>query len=120
MGRLESIQAWSDVMKRSSTWNFRSIVGKIMMGLIVAAMIGSADVVPSFSADNHGRGGRQGGGRSEQRGRGHDRGRNWHGGGRGYRSYGYGERVYVPPPAIYAPPPPVGIGIFFPSIVIRP
>lgn len=43
-------------MKTSSTWNFRSIVGKIMLGLVVAAMIGSADVVPSFGADNHSRG----------------------------------------------------------------
>ena len=106
-------------MKASSTWNFRSIVGKIMLGLVVAAMIGSADVVPSFGEANHSRGGKQGSGRNEQRGRGHDRDRNGHGR-REYRSYGYRERVYVPPPVVYAPPPPIGIGIFFPSIIIRP
>jgi hypothetical protein len=106
-------------MKTSSTWNFRSIMGKIMLGLVVAAMIGSADVAPSYGKDNHSRGGRQGGGRNEHRGGGHDRGRNEHGG-REYRSYGYREGVYVPPPVIYAPSPPVGIGIFFPSVIIRP
>ena len=106
-------------MKTSSTWNFRSIVGKIMLGLVVVTMIGSADVVPSFGRDNHSRGGRQAGGRDEQRGRGHDRYRNEHGR-REYRSYGYREGFYVPPPVIYAPAPPSGIGIFFPSVIIRP
>jgi len=28
-------------METSNTWSFRSIVGKIMMGLVLAAMIGS-------------------------------------------------------------------------------
>jgi uncharacterized membrane protein len=108
-------------MKTLSTWNFRSIVGKIMLGLVVAAMIGSAEVVPSFGRDNHSRGGRQGGGRSDQRGGGHGRGRSEYGGrGHGYRSYGYREGFYVPPPVIYAPPPAPGIGIFFPSVIIRP
>ena len=106
-------------MKTSSTWNFRSIVGKIMLGLVVVTMIGSADVVPSFGRDNHSRGGRQAGGRNEQRGRGHDRNRYDHGR-REYRSYGYRERGYVSPPVIYAPPPPIGVGIFLPSIIIRP
>ena len=62
-------------MKTSSTWNFRSIVGKIMMGLVLAAMVGSADVVPSFGEDDHDRGERHDNGRHEQRGRGHDRDR---------------------------------------------
>ena len=108
-------------MKTASTWNFGSIVGKIMLGLVLAAMIGSADVAPSFGGDNHGRGGKQGGGRNEQRGRGHDRGRNDHGR-REYRSYGYGYRegVYYPPPVIYAPPPAPGVSIFFPPVIIRP
>ena len=106
-------------MKTSSTWTYRSIVGKIMMGLVLAALVGSADVVPSFGKDNFSRGGRQNGGRNEQRGRGHDRVRYEHGR-REYRTYGYPEGVYVPPPVIYAPPPAPGIGIFFPSIIIRP
>jgi hypothetical protein len=106
-------------MKTSSTWNFRYIVGKIMLGLVVAAMIGSADVIPSFGEGNHGRGGKQEGGRNEQRGRGHDRDRNEHGR-REYRSHGYRERGYFPPPVVYAPPPAPGISIFFPPVVIRP
>ena len=57
-------------MKTSSTWNFRSIVGKIMMGLVLAAMIGSIDVVPALGKDDHKRMGRHDNGRYEQRGRG--------------------------------------------------
>ena len=41
-------------MKTASTWNFRSIVGKIIMGLVLAAMIGSIDVAPAFAKkDKH-------------------------------------------------------------------
>jgi hypothetical protein len=96
-------------MKKSSTWDFRSIVGKIMLGLVLVTMIGSIIVVTAFGKDNH------------SRGRGHERGHG-RGHGRGHvYSYGYGYgRGYYPPPVIYAPPPPPGIGIFFPPIVIRP
>jgi len=95
-------------MKTSSTWNFRSIVGKIMMGLVLAAMIGSIDVAPALGKDNHKRFGK------------HDNGRYVYVQGRRvYQPYGYRERVYVPPPVIYAPPPPPGIGIFFPPVYIR-
>ena len=100
--------------------------GKIMLGLVLAAMIGSIGVVPSFGDD-----GREG--KHYDRGRGHDRDRYEHGG-RGhdrgsyyyvrgrrvYRPYVYTERVYVEPPVYYAPPPPPGIEIFLPSITIRP
>lgn len=107
-------------MKTSGAWDFRSIAGKIMLGLVLAAVIGSAEAVPSFGKDNHNRGERYDRGRNEQRGRGHDRDRNEHGR-REYRYYGYREeRVYVPPPVIYAPPPEPGIRIFFPPIFIRP
>jgi hypothetical protein len=34
-------------MKTLSTWNFRSIVGKIMLGLVLVTMIGSIDVAPA-------------------------------------------------------------------------
>ena len=61
-------------MKTSSTWNFRSIVGKIMMGLVLAAMIGSIDVAPALGKDDHKRGGRHDNGRYEHRGRGYDHG----------------------------------------------
>jgi hypothetical protein len=100
-------------MKTSSTWSFRSIAGKIIMGLVLAIMIGSIGMAPAFSKDNdHDRG------RYEKRGHayayGHDR--------RDYRPYGYGERrvYYPPPPVIYAPPRPPGIGIFFPPVYIHP
>ncbi|OGP66628.1 MAG: hypothetical protein A2W27_00175 [Deltaproteobacteria bacterium RBG_16_44_11] len=103
-------------MKTTSMWNFRSIAGKIMMGLVLTAMIGSIAVAPSFGKDNR---------------RGHDnrryeqhRGRSYHHGRPVYRHYGYyghRERVYYPPPpVVYAPPPPPGIGIFFPPIFIHP
>ena len=98
-------------MKTSNTWSFRSIVGKIMMGLVLAAMIGSIDVVPALGKNDK----RDDRGRYEYRGRGYDRDRYQ---GRGY-GYGYRERVYAPPRVIYAPPPPPGIGIFFPPVFIR-
>jgi hypothetical protein len=102
-------------MKTSSTWNFRSIVGKIMMGLVLAAMIGSIDVVPALGKDDHKDKGRHDNGRYEHRGSGYDRDRHVRER-RDYRPYGYG---YAPPPVIYAPPSPPGIGIFFPPIIIR-
>ena len=86
-----------------------------MMGLVLAAMIGSIDVVPALAKDDHKRVERHDNGHSEQRGRGYDRGRYVHGR-RDYQPYGYG---YAPPPVIYAPAPPIGIGIFFPPIIIR-
>ena len=96
-------------MKISSIWKFRSVAGKIMMGLVLAAMVGSVDVVPALGEDYR----RHDNGRYEHRGRGHDRGRYVHGR-RVYQSYSYRDRYYVPPPVIYAPPPEPGISIFFP------
>jgi hypothetical protein len=94
-------------MKTSSTCNFRSIVGKIMMGLVLAAMISSIGVVSALGEDRRREDDRRG-----YRGRGDYR---------PYGQYGHKERVYYPPPrVIYAPPPPPGIGIFFPPLIIRP
>jgi hypothetical protein len=116
--RLESIQEWSDFMKTSRSWNFRSIAGKIMMGLVLAAMIGSIDAAPALGKDKEGK---HDNGRYEQRGHGHDRGHYvYERGRRVYRPYGYSERVYLPPPVIYAPPEPPGIRIFLPPIFIHP
>ncbi len=104
-------------MKTSSIWSFRSIVGKIMIGLVLAVMVGSIDVVPAFG-DDHKRVGKHDNGRYEQRGRGHDRDRRRVN--RPYGYYGHRERVYYPPPpVIFVPPPPPGIGIFFPPIFIH-
>jgi hypothetical protein len=107
--RLESIQEGSGFMKTLSTWNFKSMLGKIMMGLVVAAMIGSLDVAPALGKDDHKHMGKHDNGRYEQRERGYDRNR-----------YMQARRVYVPPRVIYAPPPPPGISIFFPPFFIRP
>jgi hypothetical protein len=111
---LELIQKWSDFMKTSSKWNYRDIVGKIMMGLVLAVMIGSMDVAPAIG---HERTRNYDNNRYEHRGRGYNRDRYVHD--RHARRYndGYRERVYVPP-RIYAPPPPPGIGIFFPPIYL--
>lgn len=94
-------------MKISSTWNFRSIAGKILMGLVFSAMLGSVGVVPALGDDDHDRRGRHG------RERGHDNWRYEHRE-RGYdyyQPYGDRERIYAP---IYAPRPAPGVSIFFP------
>jgi hypothetical protein len=117
-------------MKTSSILNFRTIVCRIMMGLLLTLMIGSMDAAPALAKDHY-KGDRDNG-RYDHRGRGyyeHGRGRGYYGnpyvhGRPAYRpygySYGYRGRVYAPPPVIYAPPPPPGIGIFFPPIIIHP
>jgi hypothetical protein len=89
-------------MKASSIWNFRSILGKIILGLVLVTMIGSIDVVPAIGRDDHERRDRDDR-RYEHNRRGHDRDRD-----RG--------RGYAPPPVVYLPPPPPGLGIFFPPI----
>jgi len=108
-------------MKVSGRWNFRPLVGRVMLGLVLAAMIGSINVAPAHSDDRkHIE--RHDNGRSEHRGRGYDRGRHYNKHGkRYYRQTVYRERVYVaPPPVVYAPPEPPGISIFFPPIIFRP
>ena len=107
-------------MKIPGTWNLRSIAAKVMMGLVVAVMAGSINVVPSFGEDGHGRGDRgHDRDRYEQRGHGYARG-HYKQDRRYYRQPAYRERVYVaPPPVIYAPPEPPGISFFFPPIIIR-
>jgi hypothetical protein len=95
-------------MKTPSTWNFRSIAGKIMVGLVFAAMIGSIDVLPARADDDHKRMEKHDKGRSEHRGRGYDRDR-YVRGRRDYQPYGY-----APPPVIYVPEPQPGISIFLP------
>ncbi|MCK9364336.1 MAG: hypothetical protein M0P74_12160 [Syntrophales bacterium] len=106
-------------MRTASAWNFRSIGGKIVVGLVLAAMIGSINVAPALGKD---KGRKHDNSRYEQRGRGNDRGHYvYERGRRVYRPYtNYRARVYVQPPVIYEPPPPPGISIFLPSIVINP
>ena len=107
-------------MKTSSTWSLKSIVGKIMLGLVLVSMIGSIDMAPALGKDNDKRMGKHDNGRYEHRGRGYGHGR-WHDRG-GYRYYndGYRERIYVAPPVYYAPPPRPGVHVFFPPIYVNP
>jgi hypothetical protein len=110
---IQTIQEWSDFMKTSSTWNFRFIVGKIMVGLVLAAMISGIEAVPALGEEDHKRVEKHDKGRNEHKGRGYDRDRYAHG------RRDYHPDYYTPPPVIYAPPPQPGITIFFPPIVIR-
>lgn len=97
-------------MKTLRKWKFRSIVGKIMMGFVLAAMIGSIGVVPALGKDKHDKG------RYEKRGHAYGHNKQVY---RPYDYYGHRQRVYYPPPpVVYAPPPPPGISIFFPPIFI--
>ena len=108
-------------MKTPRTWNVGSIAGKLMMGFVLAAMIGGIGVMPSFGEDGHDRGDRRGNDRDryEQRGRGYARG-HYKQDRRYYRQPVYRERVYVaPPPVVYAPPEPPGFSIFLPPIIFR-
>ena len=107
-------------MKTPGTWNVRFIMGKVLLGIVLAAMTGSINVVSSYGDDDHGRRDRgHDNGRYEKRG--HDRDRHYYRDGRRYyREPVYRERVYVaPPPVVYAPPEPPGISFFLPSITIR-
>jgi hypothetical protein len=98
-------------MKTSRKWNFRSIAGKIMLGLVLITMIGSIAVTPALAKNNH-----KSQGKHDNRR--HVQARPVY---RSYDYYGHRERVYYPPPpVVYAPPPPPGIGIFFPPIFIHP
>jgi|WetSurMetagenome_2_1015567.scaffolds.fasta_scaffold01338_10 hypothetical protein len=95
-------------MKTSSKWNIRSVAGKIMMGLVLAGMIGGVGAAPAFADDR-----RHDNRRYQRAGHGYNHDRYVHDR-RNYRPYGYREGYYAPPP------PPPGIGIFFPPIFIRP
>jgi len=123
---METIQEWSDFMKIASRWNFRSIAVKIMVGLVFAGMIGSADraLARGHDNDNDRRVERYDHDRYERRGHRHNRGHyeQRRRASRTYRYYGhdtYRERVYPPPPVIFVPPPLPGIEIFFPPFIFH-
>lgn len=96
-------------MKMSGRWISRSMINKIMTGVVLAAMLGSTAIVPAFGDDDHNRRERRERGRYEHREREHHHGRFVH-----RRVYIERERVYAPPPVIYAPQPEPGINIFIP------
>jgi len=109
-------------MIKQSRWNCSYIVGKVMMGLVLTAIIGSVNAAPSYGDDNSYRQGRGDNGRYEHRGHGYGHGR-WRDRD-GYRYYndGYRERIYyddVYRERVYVPPPEPGIRVFFPPIYIH-
>ncbi len=101
----------------------RSTAGKIMIGLVLASLVGGLAVFPAFGEDSRrhdprdrDRVERRDRDRFERR----DRDRDDY-----YRRRVYQHRddrrpVYAPPPILVEPPPPPpGINIFFPPIHIR-
>lgn len=107
-----SLRKWKVIMKTSNTQGrtFGSTVGRIMMALACASMIGGIFITPAFS-DDHGKH------------KGYQKQRRY----KHYRRveprphYYYSEPVYAPPPVIYAPDRYLspGISIVFPPIHIR-
>ena len=103
-----SLRKWKVTMRTSNTRAgiFRSTVGKIVMALACASMIGGIFITPAYSEDH---------GRRE----GYQKHRRYKQSRRVYqppRRYYYSEPVYVPPPVVYAPAPyqSPGITIVFP------
>jgi hypothetical protein len=94
-----------------------SVVGKIIITLIFALMVGGLLVMPVFSDDDH-RGGPKQQGRHDNRRWQDDRRGHYDRGRYGYYPYQPGT-IYAPPPVYYAPEPSPGISIFFPPIHIR-
>ena len=101
-------------------------MGKITMGLVLAAMIGSIDIAPAIAKGGGGGGGAGGhekmghdNGRSEHRGPGYEHGRGGVGK-RDYRNDGYRGRAYRSRSVVYAPPRPPGVSVFFPPVIIHP
>ena len=110
-------------MRTSNTraGKFRSTVGKIVMALAFALMIGGILIAPAFGVESYGRGGHEQYGQREhdqyQRGQ-YQQGR-YERGRRGYqhRTYYYSEPVYAPPVDVYVPTPWPGISIVFPIFI---
>lgn len=106
-------------MNTARRWNLGFTGSKIVMALLLSAIIGSIDVAPAAADNDRNRGYQHDDRRYENRGHRNNRGHRVYKR-RVYETHVYRERVYAPPPVYYAPPPPPGIGIFFPSITIRP
>lgn len=94
---------------------YRSLIGKIVTALVLAALIGG---ISTAWADP-----RDGRGYKKHTYKRYEKQRHYYDYGPHYYGPHYGpRRVYVPPPVYYAPPPPPpppGIEIFLPPIVIR-
>lgn len=104
-------------MKTPHQWNFRSLAGRMVLGLVLITMIGTIAVTPALARNDHKSA------KKYYKNNGYHRGyqRQARPVYRSYDYYGHRERVYYPPPpVVYAPPPPPGISIFFPPIFIHP
>jgi hypothetical protein len=122
--KLEHPIRWSEIFqKRRAVMKkikirdkkFRSTGGKIMIGLVMASMIGGLSALPAFGQE-HRRPAQHDRERYERRDR--DRDAYYHR--RVYREHDFGRPVYAPPTiVIEPPPPPPGINIFLPRIFIR-
>ena len=103
-----SLRKWKATMRTSNTRarNISSTIGKIVMALVCASMIGGTFIAPAY-ADDHGR--REG----YQQHRRYKQSRRVY---QPTRRYYYSEPVYVPPPVVYVPEPyqSPGINIIFP------
>lgn len=105
-----SLRKWKVTMRTLNTQarNFSSTVGKIVMAVVCASMIGGIFITPAYS-DDHGR--REG----------YQKHRRYKQSRRVYqppRRYYYSEPVYAPPPVVYVPAPyqSPGISIVFPFL----
>lgn len=107
---------------KPSTKQFRATIGKIMMALALASVLGVTSIAPALAKDNddrHDNGLHKGQQRSE---RDHQDKRDERNDYRDRRvpynysapAYYYSEPVYAPPPVYYAPQPSPGISLFFP------
>ena len=102
-------------MKTSSRWDFRSIVGRLILGSVLALMIGTINVVPAFSKDNDRRVENHRRVKNDDHNR-YEHERRWN----AYERNDHRRNEYKHPPVIYVSPPPPGIRIFFPPIIINP
>ena len=94
--------------------SFSSMVSKIVMALVFAAMIGGVYFAPAFGKDGNDR---RGYNTQAQ----HQQGRYEHGhyerGRYVPHTYYHPQPVYAPPPVVYAPAPSPGISLVFPIII---
>ena len=101
---------------KSSTKQFRQpapSLGKIMMALALAAVLGAVSITPALSKGNdkhHDNGWHKGEQRSERSDYYYRERRD----AAYYQPYYYSAPVYAPPPVYYAPQPSPGISLFFP------
>ena len=91
--------------------SFSSMVGKIVMAIVFASLIGGTYIAPAF--------GKNGDDRREYNAHGrYDHGRYEHGryehGRYVPRTYYHPQPVYAPPPVVYVPAPSPGISLVFP------